>query len=274
MNLVFKDKVQKIIAIVIVFALALGMLYIGDTTTFAFEEKKGMITSPNRGIVESKVEPSVNAGKANGLVYGKPVTVIDEVVDATGIKWYKIKYLIQDGAVEKTAYCQETNVLLDEDATIVWTGKINANNVSLWSCTGQYQAPKLATLSIGTKVEILDEHGEWYRVRCEVKPVVKPEIDTEVETETTTQVETETTTQVETETTTQVETETTTQVETETTTQVETETTTQVETEVDTVDETEIVTEVETESEIVEEIVEDTTWMADLDKYKTRLNNL
>ena len=175
MNLVFKNKVQKIIAVVLVIAIALGVFHVGDTVTYAFDEKKGMITSPDRSTIETKKAPSAKAEKVSGLVYGKPVTVINEAVDETGEKWYQIKYLIKDGAEEKTAYCPAKNILLNENATAIWTGQTNANNVSLWSCTGSYQAPKLATINLGTRVEILDEQGNssntWYRVRYTVEGV-------------------------------------------------------------------------------------------------------
>ena len=175
MNLVFKNKVQKIIAVVLVVAMALGIFHVGDTVTYAFDEKKGMITSPDRSTIETKKAPSAKAEKVSGLVYGKPVTVINEAVDETGEKWYQIKYLIKDGAEEKTAYCPAKNILLNENATAIWTGQTNANNVSLWSCTGSYQAPKLATINLGTRVEILDEQGNssntWYRVRYTVEGV-------------------------------------------------------------------------------------------------------
>ncbi|MBQ3030532.1 MAG: SH3 domain-containing protein [Agathobacter sp.] len=175
MSFGIKNKIQKIIAVVLVIAFVIGAMGVCDTVTYAYAEKKGMITSSDRSIVETKDAPSVNANKVSGLVYGKPVTVINETVNEAGEKWYQIKYFIQDGAVEKTGYCLKANVLLNEDATVTWTGKVNANNVSLWSCTGQYQAPKLATLSIGTKVQILDEHGNstnvWYRVRYTVDGV-------------------------------------------------------------------------------------------------------
>lgn len=175
MNLVLKNKVQKITAVMLILAMTLGILYTGNMVTYAYEEKKGMITSSDRSIIDTKDAPSVDAGRVSGLVYGKPVTVINETVDASGEKWYQIKYLIQDGAVEKTAYCQAKYVLLNENAVVTWTGVTNANNVSLWSCTGQYQAPKLATINLGTKVEILDEHGNssntWYRVRYTVNGV-------------------------------------------------------------------------------------------------------
>lgn len=175
MNLVLKNKVQNIIAVVLVIAIALGIFHVGDTVTYAFDEKKGMITSPDRSTIETKDAPSANAGRVSGLVYGKPVTVINETVDAAGEKWYQIKYLIKDGAEEKTAYCPAKNILLNENATAIWTGQTNANNVSLWSCTGSYQAPKLATINLGTRVEILDEQGNssntWYRVRYTVEGV-------------------------------------------------------------------------------------------------------
>ncbi|MBQ2900829.1 MAG: cadherin-like beta sandwich domain-containing protein [Agathobacter sp.] len=160
-----KSRVQKITAVVLIMAMALGVLCSGDMVTYAYDEKAGMITSSDRSMVETKDAPSVNANKVSGLVYGKPVTVINETINEAGEKWYQIKYLIKDGAEEKTAYCKESNVLLNANATVIWTGKINANNVSLWSCTGQYQAPKLATMNAGIRVEILDKHGEWDRVR-------------------------------------------------------------------------------------------------------------
>ena len=116
MNLVFKNKVQKIIAVVLVVAIALGIFHIDGTVTYAFDEKKGMITSPDRSVVDTKDAPSASAGRVSGLVYGKPVTVINETVDAAGEKWYQIKYLIKDGAEEKKAYCPAKNILLNENA--------------------------------------------------------------------------------------------------------------------------------------------------------------
>ena len=124
-----KSRVQKITAVVLIMAMALGVLCSGDMVTYAYDEKAGMITSSDRSMVETKDAPSVNANKVSGLVYGKPVTVINETINEAGEKWYQIKYLIKDGAEEKTAYCKESNVLLNANATVIWTGKINANNV-------------------------------------------------------------------------------------------------------------------------------------------------
>lgn len=175
MNFGLKSKVQKIIAITLVVATAIGVLGAENIVTYAYDTKTGMIYSADRSMIETKAEPSVNAEKVSGLLYGKPVTVVGETTNESGEQWYKIKYYIKDGAVEKTAYCQAAYILLDENASVIATGKTNANNVSLWSCTGQYQAPELAVLSVGTKVEILDEHTDggvkWYRVRCTVSGV-------------------------------------------------------------------------------------------------------
>lgn len=172
MNFGLKTKIQKIIAFVLVMALTLGLLQMGDRLIYAYEAKTGMIAPADRDLVETKVSPSVNAEKVSGLLYGKPVTVINETTDANGLKWYEVKYFIKDGAEEKTGYCQAADVLLNDNAFAMGTGKVNANNVSLWSCTGEFKAPKLATFNAGTKLEILDEHvdqGElWYRVRCQV----------------------------------------------------------------------------------------------------------
>ena len=169
MNFGLKTRIQKITAIVLVMAMMIAVFQIGGIVTYAYDAKTGMIAPADRAMVETKASPSVDAEKVSGLLYGKPVTVINETIDAAGVKWYEVKYFIQDGAVEKTGFCQASNILLDENASITATGKVNANNVSLWSCTGQYKAPKLATFNAGTKLEILDEHVDsskkWYRVR-------------------------------------------------------------------------------------------------------------
>lgn len=175
MNFGLKRKTHKMIAFMVVVAMTLSLLGSGDIITYAYDAKTGMIASADRAMVETKEKPSVDAEKVSGLLYGKPVTVVNETVDEKGVKWYEVKYYVQDGAVEKKGFCQASNVLLDEDAFVIGTGKINANNVSLWSCTGKYQAPKLATLSAGSKVDILDEHLDadvkWYRVRCKLNDV-------------------------------------------------------------------------------------------------------
>ena len=178
MSFGLKSKVQKIIAVVLLFAIIVSMIGIGDTTAYAYEKKTGMVhLSSTSSLLQTYESASTDSGEVSKLVYGKPVTVIDETVDASGVKWYQITYFIKDGAVEKTAYCQASYILLDEDTYVTATGKTNANNVSLWSCTGTYQKPELAVLSLGTKVEIVDEITDegysWYRVRCTVDSVVR-----------------------------------------------------------------------------------------------------
>ena len=175
MNFGLKTRLQKITTIVLVMAMLITSFQIGDMVTYAYDEKTGMIAPADRSMVETKEKPSADAEKVSGLLYGKPVTVINETTDANGVKWYEVKYFVKDGAEEKQGFCQASNVLLDEKAFAIGTGKVNANNVSLWSSTGQYKAPKLATFNAGTKLEILDEHVDgsekWYRIRCQVDTV-------------------------------------------------------------------------------------------------------
>lgn len=169
MNFGLKTKLQKITALLLVLVTVISLLWIGDSTTYAYDEKAGMIASADRYTVETKDQPSEEGTRVSGLVYGKPLTVIDEVTGEDGVKWYQIKYFISDGAVEKTAYCKAEDVLLDENAYVIGTGKTNANNVILWSAPGTYKKPEILTLNLGTKVDIMDEHvsagQSWYRVR-------------------------------------------------------------------------------------------------------------
>ena len=173
MNLVLKSSVQKIIAVLLLVAIVLGQTALGTLTAYAYDKKIGMVyLSDTKALLQTYESASTDSAEVSKLVYGKPVTVIDETVDAAGVKWYQITYFIKDGEVEKTAYCQASSILLDEDAGIINTGKTNANNVSLWSCYGTYQKPELAKLSVGTKLEITDEVTDggynWYRVRCTI----------------------------------------------------------------------------------------------------------
>ena len=116
MNFVNKTKLHKIMAIVLVVATVLGLLGTEHMITFAYEAQPGMIYSADKSMVETKKSPSATADRANGLLYGKPVTVVDEVKDETGATWYKITYELKAGG-SATAYCPVYNVLLDKNVT-------------------------------------------------------------------------------------------------------------------------------------------------------------
>lgn len=172
-----QKTVQRTAAVILAVALVFGLTRTGSFITFAYDAKGGMVyLSSTNGLLQTYESPSTDAAGMNKLVYGKPVTVVDETTDSDGVKWYKITYYIHDGATMKTAYCRAADILLDEDAVITATGKTNANNVTLWSCTGNYKKPAVTTLSSGTKLDILDTitsaGATWHRVRCTLNGTV------------------------------------------------------------------------------------------------------
>jgi len=166
-----KNKVQKIIAVTLVVATALGLFGTEHIVTYAYTAQTGMIYSADKSMVETKKEPSASASKANGLLYGKPVTVVDEVKGADGAAWYKLTYALKAGGTA-TGYCPTYNVLLDKDVTVFANGVVNANDVKLRDDAGTDRTNILAALNIGHKVELLDTtsvNGSlWYRVRAVV----------------------------------------------------------------------------------------------------------
>lgn len=170
MRITLRRNIRKIVAMVLVAATIFGFVDTGNMITYAFDEKTGMVyLMSTTDLLQTYAKADANSDEVSKLVYGKPVTVVDEVTGKDKAKWYKITYFIQDGAVKKTAYCQAANILLDENATIIGTGKTNAANVSLWSCTGTYQKPELVKMSKGSRLELLDyitDDGDgWYRAR-------------------------------------------------------------------------------------------------------------
>lgn len=171
MNFGVKNKVQKIIAVTLVVATALGLFGTEHIVTYAYTAQTGMIYSADKSMVETKKEPSASASKANGLLYGKPVTVVDEVKGADGATWYKLTYALKAGGTA-TGYCPTYNVLLDKDVTVFANGVVNANDVKLRDDAGTDRTNILAALNIGHKVELLDTtsvNGSlWYRVRAVV----------------------------------------------------------------------------------------------------------
>lgn len=169
MNFGLKSKVHKIIAVTLVVATALGLLGTENIITYAYTAQTGMIYSSDKSMVETKKEPSSSAAKANGLLYGKPVTVVDEVTGADGSLWYKLTYDLKAGGTA-TGYCPSYNVLLDKDITVFATGVVNANDVKLRNDAGTDRTVILTALNIGHKVELLDtttvDGNLWYRVRA------------------------------------------------------------------------------------------------------------
>lgn len=166
-----QNKVRKIIAVAMIVVTAFGLLGTENIITYAYTAQTGMIYSADKSMVETKTEASPSAGKANGLLYGKPVTVVDEVKGTDGQTWYKLTYDLKAGG-SATGYCPSYNVLLDKDVTVYANGTVNANDVKLRNDAGTDRTVILASLNIGHKVEILDNtyvsNSLWYRVRAVV----------------------------------------------------------------------------------------------------------
>ena len=168
MNLGVRKHVHKIIALALVFVTVIGVLGTRDITAYAYTAQNGMIYSADKSMVETKTSPSPTASKANGLLYGKPVTVVDEVKGTDGGVWYKLSYKLKAGGTT-TGYCPAGNVLLDKNATAIANGAVNSNNINLRDDAGTDRTTILTALNVGHKVEILDETnsdgGKWYRIR-------------------------------------------------------------------------------------------------------------
>jgi beta-N-acetylglucosaminidase len=151
-------------------AIFFGSMDTGTMIAYAYTAEGAMINSNDGSLTETKDKPSKDGSKVSGLVHGKPVTVVDEVTGDDGELWYKVTYFISDGATQKEGYCPASRVRLDKNAPIVATGVANADN-TLWSCTGDYQKPALATIPKDTKLYITDnknDGGLWYRVKCDI----------------------------------------------------------------------------------------------------------
>ncbi len=171
MKLCFRKTIQKVIAILLVMVSVFGCIDTGNVITYADVNDGGMIYSNDGSLVETKVSASKKAEKVSGLVHGKPVTVVEETTGDDGAAWYKVSYYIGNGATAKEGYVPATSVRLDKDAAVVATGVANAD-LTLWSCTGDYMKPALATIPNGTKLYITDsknDGGLWYRVKCDIK---------------------------------------------------------------------------------------------------------
>lgn len=171
MNFGTRKHVHKIIALLLIVVTFLGALGTENIITYAYTAQKGMIYSADKSMVETKKSASPNAAKANGLLYGKPVTVVDEVRGDDGGTWYKLTYNLKAGGTG-TGYCPAHNVLLDKNVTKFADGVVNANDVKLRDDAGTDRTNILASLNIGHKVELLDttsvDGSKWYRVRAAV----------------------------------------------------------------------------------------------------------
>ena len=168
-----KKTIQKSLAILLVVVSVFGCMDTGNYVTYAYTEQGAMIYSYDGSITETKDAPSQTAGKVSGLVHGKPVTVIDETTDDSGNLWYKVAYYISNGSTKKEGYVPASSVRFDKDAAITATGVANEEN-TLWSCTGDYMQPALATIPKDTKIYITDsknDGGLWYRVKCDINGV-------------------------------------------------------------------------------------------------------
>ena len=176
MKLLENKHIQAFLAICFIVCLLLSSNGFQQLITFAYEKQEGMITTDG-SIVETRETPSDSAGKVSGLVYGKPVTVINEVTGDDGLPWYQITYkLKKDHSIVKTAYVHTYHVALDKDATVIANASINANEVALRDDAGIDGTIALLKLNKGDKVEILDqttvEGALWYRVRYTVSEQV------------------------------------------------------------------------------------------------------
>lgn len=163
--------IQRLVASTLVAVMAIGLLNTNQLIAYGYTAQTGMIYSSDKSMVESKTTASPTGEKANGLLYGKPVTVIDEVTGTDGATWCKITYKLKAGGTN-TAYVPKTNVLFDSNVSVFAFGHISATSVSLRDDAGTDRTTIMATLNNGHELELLDStyvDGDlWYRVRTTV----------------------------------------------------------------------------------------------------------
>lgn len=172
MSFGLKSSIQKIIAIALVMVISLGGLTHGGMIIFGYDEQPGMIYSENKSeLVETFYQASTSGEHARNFEYGKPVVVFNEVLDESGVLWYEIRYELKSGGTE-TSFCPASNVLLDKNATVMFPGVINTNEVNLRNQAGEDRTTIIAVLNNGHKVEVLDSTAVgselWYRIRTVV----------------------------------------------------------------------------------------------------------
>ena len=173
MKLLTGKPIGLIMGFCLIFAMILCSVGFQQLLTYAYEEQTGMIVT-DASMVETKETASDSAARVSGLVYGKPVTVINEVTGDDGLQWYQITYKLKaNNSVTKTAYVHTYNVLLDKDATVVANATINSNEIGLRDDAGTDGTVVLKTLHQGDKVQILDQTSVgsnlWYRVSYTVE---------------------------------------------------------------------------------------------------------
>ena len=171
MKKTFKRTIQRMIASTLTAVMLFGVVTSNQLIAYGYTAKTGMIYSSGKSLVETKVSASPNAAKANGLEYGKPVTVINETTGTDGLIWYQVTYKLKAGG-SNTAYVPRANVLLDSDVTVFANGHINANEVAFRDDAGTDRTTILASLYVGHTLELLDSTtvsgSLWYRVRTTI----------------------------------------------------------------------------------------------------------
>lgn len=172
MKLFETRSIQRFVAICMIIATSLCFGNSKELISYAYTAQTGMITT-EADWIDTKDAPSDQAARVNGLVHGKPVTVIDEVTGEDGLIWYQITYKLKNNhATIKTAYVHKYNVILDKDATVFATATVNADAVSLRDDAGNTGTITLTTLNKGACVELLNQTKVdsilWYRVRITV----------------------------------------------------------------------------------------------------------
>lgn len=171
MKLKWKKNILKTVAMMLIAVSLFECVNIGNLTAYAQGVNDGMIYSPDKQYVETKLTPNPNGIKANGLVHGKTLYIIGQTTGTDGQLWYQVQYYTgTSGTTLNTAYCPADRVQLNKDMVATSTAKANAD-MTLWSCTKSYQNPALASIPAGTKLYITEsknDSGLWYRVYCDL----------------------------------------------------------------------------------------------------------
>ncbi len=171
MKLRLRNAIQKMVAILLVIVSVLGCLDTSNFIAYAKTVNDGMIYSPDKQYIDTKLTANPNGIKAHGLVHGKTLYIIGQTTGTDGQLWYQVQYYTGNaGTTLNTAYCPADRVQLNKDMIATATGKANAD-MTLWSCTKLYQNPALASIPAGTKLYITEnrnDSGLWYRVYCDL----------------------------------------------------------------------------------------------------------
>lgn len=172
MKLFQMNVIRRIVASILMITMVISTINMGSLRALAYEPKDGMICRDDGEFAETKDEASETANTVNQLDYGKPVTVIDEVL-VDEVLWYKIKYILKSDGSEVEAYVLAEYVLLNENAKPYAIGTITGDDVYVRNEAGTSGTYKLVSLYKGHEVEILAQTmingtNVWYRIRCVV----------------------------------------------------------------------------------------------------------